>query len=78
MSDKETVWVEVDIPTKTCTIHANLECMYSIEKKETDTKGLNESKADGGWFSFGNMDEAENYCLNLKDEKGFKTIHWCC
>jgi len=78
MTDNDMIWVEVDIPTNTCTIHSNLDCMYSVEKKETDLKGLNEMKAEGGWYSFVSLEEAKDHCLKLKDEKGFKTIHWCC
>lgn len=76
--EKTTVWVDVDLPTKTCTIHGNLDCLYTVEKKETGLKGLNELRTEGGWFSFEGPQAAEDYCLRLKDKKDLKTINWCC
>jgi hypothetical protein len=54
-------WVNVDKPTKKCTIH-NEDCTYVVGKKETDFKGIEILKRDGGWFSFSSNSDAENYC----------------
>lgn len=52
------VWVNVDLPTKSCTIHNNLDCVYVKNKKDTPYKGIDLLKRDGGWISFENSEEA--------------------
>ena len=42
------VWVNIDKPTKKCTIHTNDRCQYVINKKETSLKGIENLKTDGG------------------------------
>ena len=62
-------WVNVDKPTKTCTIH-NEGCQY-ILTSETPFKGIGELKRDGGWLSFTFIREAENYCGTEWESKGY-------
>jgi hypothetical protein len=56
------VWVNIDKPTKKCTIHSNMRCQYVLRRSETPLKGIGEIKRDGGWLPFETMIEAENYC----------------
>lgn len=56
------VWLNVDRPTKKCTIHSDENCIYVVEKGETPYKGLEKMKKDGGWFSFKNIADAERFC----------------
>ncbi|AZV42003.1 hypothetical protein BAOM_1393 [Peribacillus asahii] len=51
-------WVNIDIRKKKCTIH-NCEEKYI---RNTEFKGRNELKRDGGWFSFDEYREAVAYC----------------
>ncbi|AFQ45347.1 MULTISPECIES: hypothetical protein [Desulfosporosinus] len=46
------VWMNVDKPTKKCTLHMNSSCNYLQEKRETEYKGIGNLKCDGGWLSF--------------------------
>jgi hypothetical protein len=69
-------WLEVDASTQTATLHRG-ECIH-IAPKESDRKGINEMRMDGGWFSFESVGEAMrffkvkklngeiNYCLLCK------------
>jgi hypothetical protein len=66
-------WLEVDNSTHTATLHRG-ECIH-IAPEETDRKGINQMRTDGGWFSFESVGEAMrffkvkrlsgeiNYCL---------------
>ena len=64
-----TFWVNVDKPTKTCTIHRR-ECGHVL-KSETPYKGIKRLKRDGGWFSFASAEEAEDYCKREWQTKGY-------
>jgi len=55
------VWVNIDKPTKKCTIHFG-NCTYVKNKKETKLKGIEELKSDGGWLSFDTIAKARHYC----------------
>ena len=46
------VWLNVDKPTKKCTLHMNSSCTYLQKKSETPYKGIGNLKRDGGWLSF--------------------------
>ena len=56
------IWVNVDIPTKMCTIHTNRNCDYIENKCETPNKGVDELKSDGGWMRFEGIVLAKKYC----------------
>jgi hypothetical protein len=71
------IWVNVDKPTKKLTIHTNLSCVYVLDKKETPYKGIEELKRDGGWISFNDEDEAQIYCNDIINKKGYK-LTTCC
>lgn len=43
------VWMNIDKPIKKCTIHQDSSCTYVKNKKETQYKGIEELKRDGGW-----------------------------
>jgi hypothetical protein len=69
-------WFEVDNSNQTATLHRG-ECIHKAPK-ETDRKGINQMRTDGGWFSFESVGEAMrffkvkrlsgeiNYCLLCK------------
>jgi len=46
------VWINVDKPTKKCTLHMKSSCNYLHKKSETHYKGIGYLKRDGGWLSF--------------------------
>ena len=54
------VWLNVDKPTKRCTLHTDNRCTY-LQKRETLYKGLESLKRDGGWLSFADPKLAELY-----------------
>ncbi len=49
------VWLNIDIPTKTNTIH------FKIKPPKANFKGIGELKRDGGWFKFACEEEAVKY-----------------
>ena len=71
------IWVNINRPTKKCTIHTNLSCSYVLTIKETPRKGLEVLKIDGGWKSFPIYDEAVDYCHELEKNKNY-IITTCC
>ena len=52
-------WVNVDKPTKTCTIHKS-ECGHVLKSETPYYKGIRRLKRDGGWLSFASLEEAED------------------
>ncbi len=55
------LWMNVDKPTKRCTLHLS-QCRFVKGKKETTYKGDGEIKRDGGWLSFQSLEGAvEHY-----------------
>ena len=46
------IWVNIDKPTKRYVIHASRSCQYVVQKAETNYKGVDTLKRDGGWISF--------------------------
>ena len=55
------IWMNVDKPTKKCTIHTDPGCQYVLNKRETPLKGVEELKSDGGWLSFASQGDADEY-----------------
>jgi hypothetical protein len=55
-----TFWLNIDKPTKRCTIHRK-GCIYERNKKETPLKGINKLKQDGGWLPFLTTNEINEY-----------------
>ena len=55
------VWLNVDKPTKKCTLHMNSSCTYMQKKSETPYKGIGHLKRDGGWLSFNDVKQATIY-----------------
>lgn len=55
------VWVNVDKPTKNCTIHGS-NCIFVLRKRETKYKGLGKIKRDGGWILFESVEDAYTFC----------------
>lgn len=74
---KSKVWVNVDKPTKTCTIHADEGCTYVKDRQETPFKGVGELKRDGGWISFNSVDEARNWCQSKYTRYEIKSCKLC-
>jgi hypothetical protein len=69
------VWVNVDKPTRHCTIHGDPTCGFAEGKTATDWKGIGEIKRDGGWLSMASVEAAEKYC---KAEYPGYDISTCC
>jgi hypothetical protein len=70
---EETVWANIDIPTKTYTIHKD--CNYVARKRETQLKGIERLKRDGGWLSFKSRQKAKKHRKN--DYANFKIVEHC-
>ena len=45
-------WLNVDKPTKKCTIHDDPNCEYVVAMAATSNKGIGQLRADGGWLDF--------------------------
>lgn len=71
------IWVNVDKPTKKLTIHTDPSCEYVLNKRETNCKGIEEMKRDGGWVSFDSLEKAKYYCKGIEIEKGYNTTTCC-
>lgn len=69
------IWINVDKPTKKCTIHTNLGCQYLAKKSDTPYKGVEKLKRDGGWLSFSTLTDGENYC---KTKHQNYSVSWHC
>jgi len=63
-------WVNIDIPTKTCTMHTG-DCIDTKRRRETKLKGVGLLKRDGGCLSFGTFVETEKYCKQEFGPRGF-------
>jgi hypothetical protein len=69
----EEVWVNIDKPTKKCTIHSK--CTYLDKKRETKYKGILELKRDGGWLKFDSNNQAKEFIKNHYDT--YQLIEHC-
>ena len=69
-------WANIDIPTKSFTIHRDEGCRHVFEKDETPLKGLEELKRDGGWIQFEKHLEASQF--HSEHFKQFKFIQCSC
>jgi len=72
-----TVWVNVDKPTKKCTVHGE-GCIYERRKAETPLKGIQHLKRDGGWLAFDKLEEAKSYCEHEWRSKGYTMVLHTC
>ncbi len=52
-------WLDVDLKAGTATLHRD-DCIH-IKPEATAAKGLNEMRAEGGWFSFPSVGEAMRF-----------------
>lgn len=68
-------WLNIDLPTQTATLHRG-DCIHA-EPKATDLKGINEMKADGGWFSFESVGEAMRFHKTKKLSGEFHACLLC-
>ncbi|MCX6648639.1 MAG: hypothetical protein NTV61_04540 [Candidatus Bathyarchaeota archaeon] len=68
-------WLDVDLPTQTATLHRG-ECIH-IEPKATDRRGVNEMRAEGGWFSFESAGEAMRFHKTKRLSGDVKTCLLC-
>jgi hypothetical protein len=66
-------WVNIDKPTE-CYLHADT--CGQVLKEETPLKGINEEKAEGGWFSFNSKEEANDFLAKRFPDKNL-LIHAC-
>ena len=51
------IWMNVDKPTRKCTVHLS-ECRFVKGKKDTPYKGDGILKRDGGWLCFDSIGSA--------------------
>lgn len=77
MADVGDYWLNVDIPTRSCTLHS-MGCTYETKKAETPHKGLGRLKEHGGWLSFEGPKAAEAYCRAQYPKMDFKKCGRCC
>ena len=68
------VWVNIDKPTKQCTIHTSPNCVWVRKMKQTPNKGIGHLKRDGGWLSFNAPRSAQSYC---KSNFGHYNVIYC-
>jgi hypothetical protein len=66
-------WVNIDKPTK-CYLHTD--SCNKVLREATPLKGIDEEKADGGWFSFNSRQEAEDYFKKRFPDKDL-FAHYC-
>lgn len=52
-------WLDVDLLSGTATLHRG-DCLH-ISPKASEGKGVNEMRADGGWFGFESAGEAMRF-----------------
>ena len=55
------VWLNIDKPTKKCTLHTEDCCAWVIRQEETPLKGWGSLRRDGGWLSFNDAAQAREY-----------------
>lgn len=55
------IWLNVDKPTKKCTLHTDGSCIHWQNKRVTPFKGLGKLKHDGGWLNFVSSEQAMLY-----------------
>lgn len=76
---KNPVWVNVDKPTKKCTIHSGQSCTFVkkwVPKMPTPYKSLGlPLSRDGGWIEFGKLGDAEKYCR--KEFSDYTVVKHC-
>ena len=68
-------WLNIDLPLETCTYHGGQGCPYVFEKSETNLKGLEDIKRDGGWKEFPNYLAAWRF--HNENFGRFKFINHC-
>lgn len=64
----QTIWLNIDIPLKRCTVHGDPKCPYVQNMVETRYKGIDRLKRDGGWLRFGHIREAREFHLARYDQ----------
>lgn len=69
------IWANIDIPTKSFTIHHDAGCRHVFERGETPLKGLDELKRDGGWIQFETFLQAHDFWS--ENFGGFRLVQCC-
>ena len=69
------VWANIDIPTKSFTIHRDAGCRHVFEKGETPLKGLDELKREGGCIQFESYLRAHEFYIH--NFGNFKLVQCC-
>ncbi len=70
------VWVNVDKPTNCCTIHLD-SCRHVAEKRETEFKGIQDMKRDGGWSELSTLREAREFAQRSLGDTPDATVKDC-
>jgi hypothetical protein len=71
----KTVWANIDVTTKTFTVHGDRDCGSVSHIAETPYKGVDSLKRDGGWLSFGSRNAAMEE--QRREFKNYKLIIHC-
>lgn len=67
---EEVYWMNVDVPTQKCTIH-RIGCEHELRKYETNKKGIEKIKENGGWLSFQSLPAAEMHYRNHYQQRNY-------
>ena len=73
--DKEKVWVNISRTLKRCTIHANQDCFYVINRRETRYIGMGKLKRNGGWIGFPDIESVQLFCSEFENKGYTKKKH---
>jgi hypothetical protein len=68
-------WLDIDTPAQMATLHRG-ECIH-VTPKATERKGVNEMRADGGWFSFKSVGEAMRFHKTKRLSGEVKSCLYC-
>jgi len=53
--------MNVDLPTHVARLHAAT-CRHALERSETEFKGAQELRRDGGWLRLSSREDAARFC----------------
>lgn len=75
MNEKSGVWLNVDLPQRTCTLHDS-NCRH-IPITETPNKGLMRLLQQGGWFKFEDGAQAKSFAKQHQPDLFYTTCSGC-
>lgn len=69
-------WVNVDLPTCRCSLHAET-CRYVSGMQRTALKGVRELLRDGGWLRFRDREQAVSFVRSFQEARGSYELKPC-